>query len=142
MGHGTTRMIGMALLALAPLMLVSSISSTAAAATCCHVPTVWTFQNRDTRPVTLECKLEKSSAWSGKKDLVVNTPSIAPGKSFKHTWDRGWYADGMGMIPGQWVCRATESQKAAPLAFSTDWGENITVAWTGSKAAIARADSR
>ena len=124
------------------LITLCSLSSVRSdAATCCNTPTVWTYHNRDSRSVSLECKLEKSSAWSG-KPLAISLPKLEAGKSHKHTWNSDWYADGMGMIPGQWVCKDVDNPKVAPLAFSTDWGENITVSWGGGKSTVARAGAR
>ena len=113
------------------------------AGTCCHTPTIWTFKNQDTVPVTLQCSLEKSAAWSG-KSITMTTKQSAPAATYQHTWDAGWYADGMGMLPGQWVCKPSAKDEKATLgtpsvlAFSTDWGENITISWTRAKASVAR----
>lgn len=136
------------------LLLCGSLglSILALGGTCCHTPTVWTFKNQDKLPVRLQCKLEKSSAWSG-KPIMMTTGDIAAGAVYKHTWDSGWYSDGMGMIPGQWVCRVptdketkNEANKVAgvesagaTVVFSTDWGENVTISWAHSKATVARA---
>jgi hypothetical protein len=114
------------------------------AGTCCNTPTIWTFKNLDSVSVTLQCNLEKSVAWSGKPISMVTKP-MAPGVTYKHTWDRGWYSDGMGMIPGQWVCRSTGG--GAPsmpvngdaLNFATDWGENISILWSRGRATVAKA---
>lgn len=117
----------------------------AMAGTCCNTPTIWTFKNQDTVAVTLQCSLEKSAAWSG-KSITMTTKQITPGSSYQHTWDPGWYADGMGMIPGQWVCKQSikDEKTTAPgspsvVAFTTDWGENIHITWTRVKATVARA---
>ena len=117
------------------------ISSRLVAGTCCNTPTVWTIKNLDKTPVTLTCSLEKSAAWSG-KPITLTTGVVAAGGTYKHTWDSGWYADGMGMIPGQWACRSTGADSkvaSSPLAFSTDWGENVTISWNNAKGTVARA---
>lgn len=115
-------------------------SAEAWAATCCNTPTIWTFKNLDASPVVLTCALEKSAAWKGEK-IEITTEQIEAKGSYKHTWNRGWYADGMGMIPGQWSCAPkTGDAKSKPTAliFSTDWGENVTITWNKSRGSVAR----
>jgi hypothetical protein len=110
------------------------------AATCCNNPTVWTFKNMDSSPVILTCSLEKSATWKGDK-IEMTTAKIAARGTLKHTWDSGWYADGMGMVPGTWSCvpkSMTANDKVTALVFSTDWGENVTISWNKSKGSIAR----
>jgi hypothetical protein len=127
------------------LIGLANVSQVVMAGTCCHTPTIWTFKNLDAVPVTLECRLEKSAAWSS-KPLTMSTKNIAPGAHYVYTWDSGWYADGMGMIPGQWACKPVSKDDnasagtATQVAFTTDWGENITISWTRAKATVARAD--
>lgn len=125
----------------------SLISSASMAGTCCHTPTLWTIKNLDKTPVELTCSLEKSAAWSG-KPISMSTGTIAAGGSYAHTWDSVWYSDGMGMVPGTWACRVSGSKgtqadlSTPPLAFSTDWGENVTISWNKSKGTVARADRK
>jgi hypothetical protein len=124
---------------LAPLVF---LSQAAIAGSCCNTPTVWTIKNLDKSAVTLTCSLEKSAAWTG-KPISMTTGKIAAGGAFKHTWSSAWYSDGMGMIPGSWACRASNDDgsadaSSAPLAFTTDWGENITISWERSKGTVAR----
>jgi hypothetical protein len=124
------------------LASVVVLSEVAMAGTCCNTPTVWNIKNLDKSPVTLTCSLEKSAAWTG-KPISMSTGKIASGGTYKHTWSSAWYSDGMGMIPGSWVCRATNADgstdsSSAPLAFTTDWGENITISWERSKGTVAR----
>jgi hypothetical protein len=110
------------------------------AATCCNTPTVWTFKNFDSSPVVLTCTLEKSSSWKGEKIEMTTKPIPAKG-SIKHVWDAGWYADGMGMIAGEWRCSLPASDgklKPSTLVFSTDWGENVTISWNKSRGSVAR----
>jgi hypothetical protein len=125
-------------------MLASMVFLTevAVAGTCCNTPTVWTIKNLDKSAVTLTCSLEKSAAWSG-KPISMSTGKIAAGGTRKHTWSSAWYSDGMGMIPGSWACRASNADgsadvSSAPLAFTTDWGENIIISWERSKGTVAR----
>jgi hypothetical protein len=116
------------------------LSGSLLGATCCNTPTVWTFKNMDSAPVSLSCSLEKSASWKGDK-IEITTPTISAQGSHKHTWDAGWYADGMGMVPGKWSCLPksnSSKEKVTALVFSTDWGENVTITWNKSKGSIAR----
>ena len=118
------------------------LSHAVMAATCCNTPTLWTIKNLDKTPVTLSCSLDKSAAWTG-RPISMSTGKIAAGGTFKHTWSSAWYSDGMGMIPGSWSCRAVNANgqpdaASTALAFTTDWGENITISWERSKGNVAR----
>ena len=111
-----------------------------AAGRCCNNPTVWTFKNLDRSPIKLSCTLERSVAWAG-KPISMETEIIKPGGQFKYTWDANWYSDGMGMLPGQWICRPKDPQLVKvlkPLKFSTDWGENASIVWRKERLAISK----
>lgn len=107
---------------------------------CCNNPTVWTFKNLDRAPAKLICNLDRSVAWAG-KPITMETDVIKPGAVYKYTWDSNWYADGMGMLPGAWICRPSDPRLAKglkPQKFTTDWGENITITWRKSTLAVSR----
>lgn len=122
---------------LLPAIVTLSLSAAAHGGTCCHTPTIWTFKNLDTVPVTLTCTLEKSAAWKA-EPVTMTTGKIAPLHSFTHKWGSEWYADGMGMIPGTWSCKPEQLEKGETLTFATDWGENVTISWQKSKGSVAR----
>jgi hypothetical protein len=104
------------------------------ASTCCNTPTVWILKNQDKSPLSINCTLEKSPAWAG-KPIAMSTGVIKPGSQFKHQWDRNWYSDGMGMIPGEWECKTSDSKAA--VRFTTDWGENISLGLKGGKLKVS-----
>ena len=107
---------------------------------CCNNPTVWTFKNLDKSPAKLTCTLERSVAYAG-KPITMETEVIGPGGVFKYTWDSQWYADGMGMLPGDWSCRSSDLKTAKdikPVKFKTDWGENATIKWRKERFAVSR----
>lgn len=106
---------------------------------CCHNPTVWTFKNSGRAPIKLTCILERSVAWAG-DPIRMETETISPRGTFKYTWDTQWYSDGMGMLPGNWICRPTDNKLAKvlkPLKFTTDWGENKTLTWRSDRLTLS-----
>jgi hypothetical protein len=103
------------------------------ASTCCNTPTVWILKNQDKSPLSINCTLEKSPAWDG-KPIVMSTGVIKPGSLYKHQWDRNWYSDGMGMIPGEWQCKTSDSKAA--VRFTTDWGENVSLNINATKVTV------
>jgi hypothetical protein len=137
-----TPMIPYLIQLLAPACFSLVFASQAFAGTCCHVPTVWTIKNQDSAPVIVACQLEKSVAWTG-KPIAMETGTIASGGVYEHTWGSDWYSDGMGMIPGKWICKikAPDNHGAeiasGKLSLATDWGENVTIVWKKEKLTVA-----
>lgn len=104
------------------------------ASTCCNTPTVWVLKNKGKSPLPVNCTLEKSPAWAG-QPIVMSTGVIKPGSQYKHQWDRNWYSNGMGMIPGDWECKTTDSK--ATVIFTTDWGENVSLGLKDGKLKVS-----
>ena len=104
------------------------------ASTCCNTPTVWTFKNLGEAPLSITCTLEKSPAWTG-KPILMSTGVMKRGSSYEYRWASHWYSDGMGMIPGEWICKTADSKAA--LRFTTDWGENVSLGLKDGKLKVS-----
>lgn len=75
----------------------------------------------------------------------METEIIPPRGTFKYTWDTQWYSDGMGMLPGSWICRPSDNKLAKVLKhmkFTTDWGENKTLTWRSDRSNLTLSRSR
>lgn len=91
-------------------------------------PTKWTLTNSMTQALTFSCTCPKPYGLS----FAINLPktTVAAGQSTVHSWS-SFYNDGLGLNHcGGWNCTTTTAGGSvyATAAFSTSWGQSITLA--------------
>lgn len=93
-------------------------------------PTLWVLRNETSLPIVLQCKSDMNGA-----AVALPETTLAPQGQLVYDWGRGYYADGLGLNPGQWTCavRATSPHFTPAGTFKTDWGEHIELAVSGAQ---------